>query len=214
MDSDSPDRADKRPGPDGAGVLLPESTASGPVDFAAVFGNRRPVEVEIGSGKGTFILARAQARPEVNLLGIEWARPYCLHAADRLRRHGVSNVRMLRTDAGPFFRDCLPAGSIIRLHIYFPDPWPKRRHHARRLVQPPFVDQAHRVLTTGGLLLVVTDHMDYFAHIQDVFARCRGWARIEFPQMADRAGEVVGTNFERKYIAEGRRFYKVARMKY
>ena len=213
---------------DVSGVLLDESVAApgsgasvagaspdgAMLDFAAIFGNGRPVEVEIGTGKGTFLLARASARPEINFLGIEWARAYCLYAADRFRRAGLTNVRMLRADAGALFRRRIPSASLWRVHIYFPDPWPKTRHHRRRLIQPPFVEQLRRVLVPGGQVLVVTDHRGYFEQIGSVLGSASRLAPVPFPQMADEQGQVVGTNFERKYIAQGREFYKLARMRY
>jgi tRNA (guanine-N7-)-methyltransferase len=202
---------------DTGGVLLDESVAavSGtPLDFGAMFGNTRPVELEIGCGKGTFILARAQARPEVNLLGVEWARAYCLYAADRCRRAGVANVRMLRIDAALLVSKLIAPQSLWRIHIYFPDPWPKARHHRRRLIQPAFVARLHELLKPGGQLLIVTDHLDYFKHIRRVVAAATGFVSVPFPQMGDTQGELVGTNFERKYIAQGRPFYKAALMRY
>jgi tRNA (guanine-N7-)-methyltransferase len=197
------------------GVLLDDGLADrGSVDFAAIFGNTRPVEVEIGTGKGTFLMARASARPEANFLGIEWARAYALYSADRFRRAGLTNVKMLRTDAGVFFRKCIPTASLWRVHIYFPDPWPKKRHHRRRLLQDSFVDELRRVLKPGGQVLVVTDHRGYFEQISRVFTGAPRLAVVPFPQMADEDGHVVGTNFEKKYIAQGRPFYKLARMRY
>ncbi len=199
---------------DTTGVLLDESAAAGPVDLREIFGNDRPVEVEIGSGKGAFVLARAASRPDVNILGIEYAAAYCRYAADRVRRAGLNNVRMLIADAADFFRTCLGDECIRRIHIYFPDPWPKRRHHKRRLITPQFVAGARRTLTPGGMLLIVTDHMEYYRWIRRVLADAGGMARVPFPAMSDEAGELVGTNFERKYIAQGRNFYAEARMKY
>ena len=199
---------------DTAGVLLDEGAAGGPVDFAEMFGNTRPVEVEIGTGKGTFLVARAAARPEVNFLGIEYAKAYCHHAADRFRRHGVDNVRMLHADAGLFFKRCVADGALNRVHIYFPDPWPKRKHHRRRLIQPPFVAQVRRALRVGGQLIVVTDHMGYFEQITGVLNAAAGFATVPVPRMTDAEGEIVGTNFERKYIAQGRPFYSAARLKF
>ena len=199
-----------------AGVLLDEAigTAGTPIDFEAMFGNNHPVEVEIGSGKGTFLLARASARPEINFLGIEWARPYCLHAADRLRRHGLTNVRMLRTDAGPFFAKSVPPESLLRLHIYFPDPWPKKRHNRRRIIQMEFVESARKALRIGGQLLVVTDHLNYFEHMRRVLMDFPGFATVPMPRMTDSTGEIVGTNFEKKYIAQGRPFFSIAKLRY
>jgi len=201
---------------DGGGVLLDESlvAAGRRIDFVELFGNTRPVEVEIGSGKGTFLLARAAARPEINFLGIEWANAYCRYAADRIRRAELANARMLSADAATVFKCCLGEGSLWRVHVYFPDPWPKRRHHGRRLIQDAFLDDARRALRIGGQIIIVTDHLDYFTHIQAVLRRGRGWATVPFPRMADGAGELVGTNFERKYIAQGRPFYSAARMRY
>jgi len=199
---------------DTTGVLLPESIARGRVDLAAVFGNDRPVEVEVGTGKGTFLLARAAGRPELNFLGIEWANAYCHYAADRFRRAGLENARMLRADAGSFLRTCLPDQSIWRLHVYFPDPWPKRRHHRRRLIQPSFVADAWRLLRPGGQLLIVTDHRDYFEHIRRVLDGARGLAHIGFPKLGGDDNTLVGTNFERKYIAQRRPFYWAARLRY
>lgn len=199
---------------DTAGVLLPESAAHGPMDLQGVFGNGLPVEVEIGSGKGTFLLARAEARPELNFIGVEWARAYCHYTADRIRRAGLTNVRMIRADASTLFRTALRDASIQRVHVYFPDPWPKRRHHRRRLIQPAFVEQVRRVLRPGGQLIVVTDHLDYFFHLRRVLDDSAGFAHVPFPKMTGREDELVGTNFERKYIAQGRPFFSTARLRY
>lgn len=192
---------------------LGESQAD-PLDFSTVFGNTRPVELEIGTGKGTFLLARAKARPEVNFVGIEWARAYALYCADRFRRAALANVRMIHGDASHIVKNCLADSSLSRLHVYFPDPWPKRKHHRRRLIQSGFLEEARRVLRLGGLLLLVTDHRDYFRQIQSVLSAAHGFATVPWPEMADDSGEIVGTNFERKYIAQGRVFYKAARIRY
>ncbi len=199
---------------DPSGVLLDDAVIEQPVDFRAMFGNDRPVEIEIGSGKGTFLLARAPGREDLNFLGIEYARSYAVYTADRIRRRGLENVRMLAADAVPFIRECVPDESVWRVHIYFPDPWPKRRHHRRRSIQRPFVEQLTRVLRPGGQLLVVTDHLGYFQQIRRVLTDAPRLASIPFPSMSAEDGEIVGTNFERKYIAQGRAFYQTARLRY
>lgn len=199
---------------DASGVLLADSAALGPVDLRGLFGNDRPVELEIGTGKGTFLLARARQRPDLNFIGIEWARAYCIYSADRFRRAGLDNVRMLRADAGAFVKNSLPASSLWRIHVYFPDPWPKRKHHRRRLIQPGFLDQARRILQPGGQLLVVTDHAGYFEHICRVLSDAPGFVSVPMPKMAGEDNELVGTNFERKYIAQGRPFHAMALMRY
>lgn len=200
---------------DTADVLLPDSAATaGPLDFRAMFGNARPVEVEIGCGKGTFILTRAATRPELNFLGIEWARSYCQYTADRVRRAGVQNVRMLSCDAAEFFPIGIPDASLWRLHVYFPDPWPKKKHHRRRLIRASFLDQAKRTIRPGGQLLVVTDHRGYFTSIRGLMAGMEGFLPIALPKMAGEEDELVGTNFEKKYIAQGRPFFATALMRY
>ncbi|RMF76690.1 MAG: hypothetical protein D6744_12080 [Planctomycetota bacterium] len=119
-----------------------------------VFGRTAPVEIEIGTGKAGYLLRRARAHPEIDFLGIEWANKFYRYAADRMRRWGVTNVRMLRTDADHFIKVVCPRASVQILHIYHPDPWPKKRHHKRRLLQSPFVDAATACLVDGGQIRV------------------------------------------------------------
>lgn len=187
---------------------------TGPLNFAELFSNDRPVELEIGMGKGTFMLARAAARPEINFLGLEYAKAYCCYCADRFRRAELTNVRTTYIEAAAFFKLHVPPESLWRVHIYFPDPWPKRKHNRRRLIQPQFVERARRSLKVGGQLLIVTDHLDYFQQIRKVLGVAEGFADIPMPPMTDKSGEIVGTNFERKYIAQGRPFYNIARLRY
>lgn len=202
---------------DTAGILLDETAVAGPMDaefFAHLFGNTHPVELEIGSGKGTFLLERGAGCSEHNLLGVEYARSYCEYAADRIRRARLGNVRVVAAEAGHLFRVALADASVWRVYIFFPDPWPKRRHRRRRLIQPPFVGDLTRVLRSGGVAMIVTDHLDYFQQIQAVLDGAKGLAKVPLLRFCDAAGELVGTNFERKYIAQGRSFYATARMKY
>lgn len=195
-------------------IAVYEETLPKPIDWAGLYGNENPVEMEIGCGKGTFITNQAQLRPEANFFGIEWARFYWRFTCDRLRRNGCeANSRCIRADAGTFLQDFVADASLAGLHIYFPDPWPKVRHNKRRLVQPPFLEQVHRVLVSGGRVQIVTDHPDYWAHIEPtVQASPLEVAEYVNPGSAGE-GEVVGTNFERKYIAEGRTFNAIAGVK-
>lgn len=199
-------------------MLISVTDEAGRLRWTDIFGNDHPVELEIGAGKGTFLLAIAQALPEHNYVGIEWAKAYADFAADRLRRHGTANARMVHTEATWWVRCHVPDASLTAVHVYFPDPWPKTRHHKRRLIQLPFLKEVHRILVPGGKLRLVTDHAEYFAHMQETLAGQTDLTVVAFdspvPLKADApAGSIVGTNFERKYIAEGRSFHATAAVK-
>jgi tRNA (guanine-N7-)-methyltransferase len=178
------------------------------LDWARLFGNPNPVEVEIGTGKGGFLLRRAQACPQRNFLGIEWANKFYRFAADRLRRWEVANARMVRTDAGHFIRVLCPRDSLSVLHVYHPDPWPKKRHHKRRLFQRAFVDAAVACLVPGGHWAVQSDHAEYFEIIHGLLL---GHPELEETAFDDLGFGVdtgsVATNFEIKYLLEGREIY-------
>ena len=181
-----------------------------PVGWPALFDNDNPVELEIGCGKGTFITQQAVARPQTNFFGIEWANFYWRYTCDRLRRNGCAkNARVVRADAKFFLRDYVADGSLAAVHIYFPDPWPKARHHKRRLITPAFVEQVVRVLAPGGRVQIVTDHADYWARIEAA-VRASPLEVVEYePPGSAGEGEVTGTNFERKYVVEGRGFFAI-----
>ncbi len=194
-------------------IGLDVDTLPRPLDFAALFGNDHPVELEIGSGKGTFLVDQATARPEINFIGVEWARWFWRYASDRLRRHKLLNVRTVRAEAVYFLTEFVPDASISVLHIYFPDPWPKKRHHKRRLIQEKFMPLAKRVLTSPGRVQVVTDHQDYYEQIEAVF-QASGMVIVDYSRPGSAGeGEFVGTNFERKYQREGRPFFALAAVK-
>ncbi len=201
---------------------LPDDIAANPgaarMDLRAWFEHpNRPLELEIGSGKGTFLVQQAELQPETNFIGIEWAKEFWGYAADRLRRRALTNVRLLHADAGEFLRWRVPDATLSVIHLYFPDPWPKTRHHKRRMVSDRFMTEAHRALVPGGQLRVVTDHDDYWQWMEEHFARWTAPREDGSPAPFERAafdrppsageGEVVGTNFERKYRREGRPFH-------
>mgnify|MGYP006173457605 CR=1 FL=1 len=121
-----------------------------PINWSEMFGNGNPVEIEIGMGKGTFLTEQAKARPDVNFFGIEWARWFWRYASDRLRRNKCDNARTVRAEASFFLTEFVPPESLSVLHIYFPDPWPKARHHKRRLIQEKFVPTIAHVLRDAG----------------------------------------------------------------
>ena len=175
-----------------------------------LFGNDRPVELEIGTGKGGFLLQQARTHEDRNYLGIEWANKYFKLAADRMARWGVGNVRIIRYDARVFVQRYLPAASISALHVHHPDPWPKRRHHRRRLFDEAFVEAAAKALAEGGVLDVQTDHAEYFEQIRSVLRAQPDLEETLFArQNQDECDAVIATNFQIKYEREGREIYRL-----
>jgi tRNA (guanine-N7-)-methyltransferase len=194
-------------------VGLHADTLPRPIDWNGLYGNDHPVEMEIGMGKGTFLTEAAKAHPETNYFGIEWANWFWKYASDRLRRNGCTNARTVRAEAAYFVREFVKDASLAVLHVYFPDPWPKKRHNKRRLIQDPFMREIERILVPGGRLHMVTDHKDYFEQMETV-VKASKLTPVEYNRPGAAAeGEFVGTNFERKYKREGRPFYALAAVK-
>jgi tRNA (guanine-N7-)-methyltransferase len=184
----------------------------------------QPLEIEIGCGKGTFLVNHAPRYPDRNMLGIEWGREYYMYTADRLRRRGVTNVRMMHADATEFLKWRCPGSIASVIHLYFSDPWPKRKHHKNRVIQDSFLTEAWRVLIPGGELRIVTDHDELWAWDEEHFARWTTASGRGVPQRIAASvpatapferlaftppewvgdGEMVGTNYERKFQREDR----------
>lgn len=181
----------------------------GPLDWQQLFGNAHPVEIEVGFGKGLFLLNESRCRPEANFLGIEIERKYVLLTADRLARRGATNVRLACTDALWLLRDRVRSGSVAAVHVYFPDPWWKQRHRKRRLFTTEFAQQCARVLGSGSRLYVVSDVEAYFIETDEMLRGMDAWHRMEWPApgFAQDESDYL-TNFERKYRQEGRPIYR------
>jgi tRNA (guanine-N7-)-methyltransferase len=171
-----------------------------------------PLHIEVGTGKATFLVSQAKAQPGVNFLGIERAKKFYRYAVDRIGRSGLTNVRIVRTDAAAFLADFVPDGCVDCFHIYFPDPWPKRRHHKRRFLNEVNLQQLLRCLKPAGWLRIATDDGDYFDQIQQLIAvQGERLEAIEFlPAAGAQEGELTGTNYERKYLKDQRQIYTVA----
>jgi tRNA (guanine-N7-)-methyltransferase len=196
-------------------VSLRQEDLNEKIDFTQIFGRPGPIHIEVGSGKGAFLLNQAKDQQDVNFLAIEWANKYYRYAVDRIGRWGLTNVRIIRTDAVDFIAKYVPADSIECFHIYFPDPWPKKRHHKRRFINSANLVQLMRCLKKGGLIKIATDHAEYFQQIQSVLSEQEDkLEKIDFltPNGVN-DGEWVGTNFERKYIREQRPIYTIAAKK-
>jgi tRNA (guanine-N7-)-methyltransferase len=181
------------------------------LSWPKVFGNANPVVCEIGSGKGRFLISSASANPELSYLGIERAAKYHRLIRQRVERRGLTNVRLLNTDASHFIQTYVPALSVHQYYILFPDPWPKKRHRKRRLVTDAFLDQLLPTLAPGGSIHYKTDYLDYFEQMLSV-SRARPdlielQCRTILSEQVD--PETADTNFERKYLLQGRPIYTV-----
>ncbi len=190
------------------GAPLPYQNGFDPRHWFPQATQGHPLELEIGSGKGTFLVQHGSLLPGVNFIGIEYARAFWKYAADRVRRHELANVRLLHGEAASFVTCYLPDACLRTVHIYFPDPWPKTRHHKRRLIQTAFLRELHRVLEPDGCVRLATDHADYFAWMQERAGEASALFTVEpfEPPAGAGEGELVGSNFERKYRREGRPF--------
>jgi tRNA (guanine-N7-)-methyltransferase len=151
---------------------VPENEA--PLDFAQLFGRAAPVHLEIGFGNGEALASMAAAHPENNYLGIEVHRPGVGSLLRRVESEGLSNVRVACADAVEVLAR-VPDGALSAVYIFFPDPWHKKRHHKRRLVQADFVERLRRCLRPAGLLHLATDWEDYAQHMLAVLAASPGF---------------------------------------
>lgn len=177
-----------------------------PIDFEDTYGRKAPVVLEIGFGNGDTLVEQAAASPSEDFLGIEVHEPgvgHCLIAANSA---AVSNLRLIVHDAIDVLEHQVPSASLRRINLYFPDPWPKKRHHKRRIVQPRFLDLCADKLEPGGAIHIATDWANYAAHIDEVFAASaefRGTERREHD--GDRPFKRPMTKFERRGLRRGHR---------
>jgi len=175
------------------------------VDWKAIFGEDAPVEIEVGIGKGRFLLAAAAARPEVMHLGIEWTNKYLRFAESRAKKRGLENVKFARLDVHDLM-PVIPDRSVTAYYVFYPDPWPKKRHLKRRFLQLSNARELSRTLIPGGHLHVATDHDPYWTESEPLFDQHPDFERLEsfggesFPLPVD--GPL--TNYETKYEIEGR----------
>lgn len=182
-------------------LLAGETSSDGFVSFEELFGRSAPTELEIGIGKARFLLAEAAEHPERNYFGVELQDEYARIAEVKAKRLGLTNVRIGSVDGKAFVLTRIAPFSLAALHIYFPDPWPKKRHNKRRLVDPEFVAAAARALSDGALLRVASDHPEYFESMSEVLDAEPALTRVDPAE----AGEwLTGTDYEIKFEAKGK----------
>ncbi len=180
--------------------LLPRhgiAYAPAPLDARAVFGRAAPLVLEIGSGMGETTAAIALANPGTDYIAVEVHLPGVGALLKRIEAEGIANLRVIRHDALEVLEHMIADGALSAIHLFFPDPWPKKRHHKRRIVQPPFAALAARKLAPGGLLHAATDWAEYADHMQTV---------LDAEPLLARAGDAAGrpaTKFERRGLRLG-----------
>ena len=177
-----------------------------PRDLEQAFDRAAPVVLEIGFGNGESLVAQAAADPVTNFLGIEVHEPGIGHALLKARDATIDNLRVMAHDAVQVLRHELVSNSLARLNLYFPDPWPKKRHHKRRIVQDDFLDLVAERLQDRGTLHIATDWTNYAVHIDDCLARSQQFTIVERREHAgDRPYDRPGTKFEARGLRHGHR---------
>mgnify|MGYP001157876297 FL=1 len=178
-------------------------------DPSVIFGREAPLEIEIGSGKGMFLLSASAEHPDRDFVGIEVAANYARFAAARLAKRDRRNAVVISGDALRFFREFLPDNSVDAVHVYFPDPWWKARHRKRRVMVPPFLTSIERVLKPGGELQFWTDVHEYFQESLELLAE---HTRLEgpppVPEREPQHDMDYRTNFERRVRQAGKPVYR------
>ena len=156
--------------------------SQGLLDFSQVFGNDNDIVLEIGFGMGKSLVEMAKNAPHLNFIGIEVHRPgvgACLMEADEA---GLTNLRVFEHDAVEVLADCIADGSLTTMQLFFPDPWHKKRHHKRRIVQPEFVESLRQKLKIGGVFHMATDWENYAEHMLEVMTAAPGYENISETQ--------------------------------
>jgi len=179
-----------------------------PLDLAAAFGREAPCVLEIGFGNGETLVEQAAADPGRNYIGIEVHEPGVGHCLLHIERAGIENLRLVSSDALEVLEHAIPDGALAQINLYFPDPWPKKRHHKRRIVTPAFMELAARKLGPGGQLHIATDWANYAEHIDEIVARSASFACIERRTHAgDAPLERPTTKFERRGLEKGHEIF-------
>ncbi|HLI82188.1 MAG TPA: hypothetical protein VKV03_19510 [Candidatus Binataceae bacterium] len=182
-------------------VMLSQEVACFAIEPDAIFARRAPLEIEIGAGKGDFIIEYASAHPERNFLAIELSNVVGQLLAVRCARAELPNVRVARMDARPLVNLMLPDASVAAFHIYYPDPWPKERHLKHRMVSPVFVRGLARTLAPDGAVYAASDVKEW---AEEIFAMLDAGG---FRRIAKEPPGAKSTGFARKYIAQGKPVY-------
>ncbi len=196
------------PRPAEPGEFLPENYVCR-LSPGELFTREAPLEVDLGSGDGSFALAMARQFPDRNFLAVERLLGRVRKTCKRATEAGLPNLRVLRLEARYTVEWLLPHASVSRLHLLFPDPWPKARHHRRRLINSEFLCALSKVLVPGGDFLFKTDHEGYFEWATDELALSEHLHSISWGDESGELSEYPQTDFEAQWLAEGRFVHKL-----
>jgi len=174
-----------------------------PLDLAALFGRKAPCVLEIGFGNGEALVEQARQNPDLDYLGIEVHEPGIGHCLLEVNRQSVANLRLIQYDAVHVIRDQIPNNSLRSINLFFPDPWPKKRHHKRRLVQPEFIALVVASLAPGGCFHTVPDWPDYAQQIASVVNNNPAMVPVSMPHP-----QRPRTRFETRGTALGHNVYE------
>ncbi|MDH4072111.1 MAG: tRNA (guanosine(46)-N7)-methyltransferase TrmB [Gammaproteobacteria bacterium] len=178
------------------------------LDFRDLFGRDAGRVLEIGFGNGETLVSAAALCPDLDFIGVEVHEPGIGHCLIRAREAGITNLRVIAHDAIEVLRDQVPDGSLARINLLFPDPWPKKRHHKRRIVQPAFLELAALKLAPGGSLHIATDWADYADHIDETLAASDLFELDERREHSgDRPLDRQTTKFEARGLKRGHRIW-------
>jgi tRNA (guanine-N7-)-methyltransferase len=168
------------------------------------FGRIAPLEVEIGSGKARFLIAAARAHPDRDFVGVERSLSYYRLCRDRVERSDLTNAAAIRADGARFVETALRPASVSAFHVYFPDPWPKKKQRKRRLLDGVFLEAAAARLSAGGILRIATDHPEYGRELDALVETVAAFERLAWEDLPP----PPPTNYELKYAREGRPIWR------
>ncbi|MDQ5872528.1 MAG: hypothetical protein M3547_10045 [Acidobacteriota bacterium] len=171
-----------------------------PLDAHEMFGRRAPLEIELGTGKARFLIEAARAEPAHDFLGVERSLSYYRFSRERIARSRPGNALIIRSDARLFVSGCVAPGSVRAFHVYFPDPWPKKSHRKRRLLDGTFLEMLASRLEDGGLLRIATDHPGYAEEVSPLMRTVPNLEELPW----DSLPPPPPTHYELKYRGEGR----------
>ncbi|MDQ2918581.1 MAG: tRNA (guanosine(46)-N7)-methyltransferase TrmB [Verrucomicrobiota bacterium] len=189
-----------------APALIVPDTVLAPLDVISIFGRTARLEIDLGCGDGSFLVALAEEDPATNFLGVERLAGRVRSACRKIGARGLTNAKIVREDIQHAVQQFFAPGSVDVFHLMFPDPWPKRRHFSRRTLSESFLRAVRRALQPGGELRIATDHADYFAAMQETLPQVEGFESLALEHSLG----VPMSTFEKHYRNHGMKIHRLA----